>query len=304
MNICANPNCENPVTELAAKTGLPKKHCSTKCRGKHNSLISRERAKQTCLDRYGVENPQQLKNIKEKTIHTLIEKYGVSNPSNIPGATDKKKATCLKNYGKEHHLQTIEGKAARKNTNKSRYGVENPFQSETVKEKIKQHYISVYGKEYPGQVDEIKQKMKESHLAKRGVENPSQDPKVQSKIMKTGLSTKEYVFPSGRTVLIQGYEKYTLDYLLTLYEESDIIAGDPERIPYVDYEDEFGHQRRYFPDTFVPKDNLIVETKSTYTFLKDREKNLRKKEAAEKLGYKFEFFIYDGNKRVTENEIC
>ena len=62
--------------------------CSIKC--STNSDYVRNKAKQTCLDRYGVENPYQTeyakecsRNVKEKAIQTqkqrLLEKFGVEN---------------------------------------------------------------------------------------------------------------------------------------------------------------------------------------------------------------------------------
>ena len=172
-----------------------------------------------------------------------------------------------------------------------KYGVDNQFKSEQIKDKIKKSYLKKYGVEYPGQVKEIKDKIILSNIRTRGVRNPSQCPKVQNKIMKSGLTKKEYIFPSGKRVLIQGYENLALDYLLTIYEETDIIVGDATLIPVIKYLDDQGNNRVYFPDIYIPKEKFLMEVKSTYTYEKDKIKNTLKKEACEKLGYKFEFYI-------------
>ena len=60
---CAHPDCDKDVVlKTSGKYAL---HCSLKCRGQHNSLKSRQKSKETCLEKYGVENPKQLTEIKE-----------------------------------------------------------------------------------------------------------------------------------------------------------------------------------------------------------------------------------------------
>lgn len=61
-------------------------------------------------------------------------------------------------------------------------------------------------------------------------------------------------------------------------------------MPKIEYEFE-GKKRRYFPDIWIPKHNLIIEVKSTWTYEKDLEKNLLKKKATEQMGYAFRFVI-------------
>lgn len=286
---CQNPKCNK---EAAINTkGKQLKHCSIKCRGQGNSLLSREKAKDTWIKKYGVENPQQVKEIKERTNRTVQKIYGVANVSQAKIIKEKKKQTTFKNYGVEHPLQSNVIKDNVKKTNLERYGCENVFQSEEIKDKMKETYLAKYGVEFPGQVDAIKQKIKETLLENYGVENPSHSAIVQRRIIASGVKRKEYVMPSGKIVLVQGYENKALDYLLQEYQENDIIVGEPEKIPVIDYVDADGKARRYFPDIYIPKDNLLVEVKSTYTYEKDKQRNLKKKAACEELGYKFKFYI-------------
>jgi hypothetical protein len=49
---------------------------------------------------------------------------------------------------------------------------------------------------------------------------------------------------------------------------------------------------RYFPDFYIPKDNLIIETKSKYTYDADIYINILKQKATEELGYNYKLFIY------------
>ncbi len=69
-------------------------------------------------------------------------------------------------------------------------------------------------------------------------------------------------------------------------------------MPRIEYYDNENVKHYYFPDIFISKDNKIIEVKSTWTYKCKKETNLLKKEACEKQGYIFEFWIYDrkGNK--------
>jgi len=41
-----------------------------------SNFTNRKKAQQTCIERYGVDNPNKIKGVKEKRIKTLLEKYG------------------------------------------------------------------------------------------------------------------------------------------------------------------------------------------------------------------------------------
>jgi hypothetical protein len=70
-----------------------------------------EKTKQTCNERYGIDNPFQLiDNVREG----MLAKHGVANPAHLFDAMNKRTDTCRR-----------------------RYGVTNPMQSESIKEKHK-----------------------------------------------------------------------------------------------------------------------------------------------------------------------
>ena len=52
-----------------------------------------EKRKQTCLNKYGVENVHQLESVKEKTKETCLKVYGVDNPAKNEQVKQKAKAT-------------------------------------------------------------------------------------------------------------------------------------------------------------------------------------------------------------------
>lgn len=94
--------------------------------------------KYTCIKKYGVENPQQCKEIKDKTNKTIKEKYGVDNISQSKKIKEKKIETSLKHYGVDNPSKSkdIQNKMAETRLNK--YGDENYslFGSESYKNTI------------------------------------------------------------------------------------------------------------------------------------------------------------------------
>ena len=69
-----------------------KKYCSNKCVGL--SPETREKVKQTTLDRYGVENPMHLDKFKQKAMDSQIKKFG-----KFAFNTDKQKQSMMERYG-------------------------------------------------------------------------------------------------------------------------------------------------------------------------------------------------------------
>ena len=92
--------------------------------------------KETCIQKYGVENQFQRKEIKEKIKETNLQKYG-----------------CIS------HTQNIEWKTKEIKNNIQKYGVENHFQRKEIKEKIKEQNIKKYGVDHYSKTNESKQHM-------------------------------------------------------------------------------------------------------------------------------------------------
>ncbi len=159
--------------------------CCVKCA--RNNVRTKERLKNTLLERYGTETTFDNVEIREKAKNTFIKKYGVDNPLKITAVQEKVKETNLERYGVEYTFQSEEVKDKIKQTNLDRYGVEYSFQADEVKEKIKETLLEHYGVEYPGQSEEIKEKIKQTNLERYGVENAIQSNEVREKIKETNL---------------------------------------------------------------------------------------------------------------------
>jgi hypothetical protein len=82
-------------------------------------------------------------------------------------------------------------------------------------------------------------------------------------------------------VALQGYEPIILDELVKCgLDQDDIIVGK-SMIPVISY----GNNRRYFPDIYLPKLNLLIEVKSTYTLAQHYDNVMVKCKASIQAGY-------------------
>ena len=117
-----------------------------------------EKNKQTCLEKYGVENATKLKEVKDKISQTKLERYGDVNYNN----RDRASQTCLE-----------------------RFGTTNPLASKEIQKKSRQTCLEKYGTEHTGQVKEFRDKAKKTNLEKYGTEYATQSEQVSSKIKET-----------------------------------------------------------------------------------------------------------------------
>lgn len=319
--------CGKQTTFLSIKKGYRltcSKSCAMKMRWSETSKEQederqRKRIK-TNLKKYGVKDPMQTKEIAikitksaknrtqekrneiiNKRKQTNLKKYGVEFAQKLEQTQTKIKNTCLKKYGVENPSQVEEFKEKRKKTHIEKYGVENAFQAEEIKKKIKQTNLKKYGVENPSQCPEIAEKKVKTHRKHFGVDYPSQHPDTfhlqQKNATASAFKKKDYKLPSGKIIKLQGSEPTAMQYLLKSYSENDILFS--KNVPVFDYFDtKRNKKRRYYPDFFIPQENLIIEVKSTYTFEKDFETNMCKGKKVKKDGYNFKFIITDKTKII------
>ena len=146
-NISSRPKCYcGNINKFIAITKGYNLYCSKKCKG--NSIANQKNIKQTCLKKYGVENPFQSEKIKEKSRRTKKEKYGDPNFSN----KIKYKKTCVKKYGVDNvsKLNKIRKKAVE--TTIKRYG-KTLWESFSVKGKNEKYLLDEKEKEIGYKID-------------------------------------------------------------------------------------------------------------------------------------------------------
>jgi len=274
--------------------------------------------------KYGSDHLLQNKEIMDKLKATNMRLRGVENTFQDPEVQKKIKATNMRVLGAEHPAQNKEIMAKMKATNMKIRGVENPLKDPEVQQKIKDANIRLYGSEHPAQNKEIMEKMKATNMKIRGVECSLKDPEVQKKIkdtnirlygseypaqnskvaekaLKSSYKRKEVVSPSGNLLLMQGYEPFAYKILLDSYKE-DEIYNSPTQVPKIWWKDSNDKDHRYFCDFYIPKDNLIIEIKSTRTYeLANTEGKIKKTvEAATAKGYNMQIWIISDKGDIIE----
>lgn len=164
------------------------KKCRTKIMSEKNSANATSRlkkARQTCLDKYGVENPYQSEEIKNKIRKIQTERYGGIGAGGKKTA-DKIAKTKEEKYGDAYFTN----REKCKQTVQERYGVDNVYASKEVLEKKKQVYLDKYGVDNPLKSKEIREKIKKTNLERYGTENPTAfgtEKYKQSMINKYGV---------------------------------------------------------------------------------------------------------------------
>lgn len=166
--------CGGPVKFYNYKDGYAH-FCCNKCVG----IGTAEIKKQHCIEKYGVENPMQSAEVREKLKRSVLAKYGVENPA---------QAECIKEKLKGR-IVTEETKEKTRITNNERYGGNAPTCSEDVLKKREQNNIEKFGAKNIMQTKNGKSLYIKTIKEKYGdeYENISQVPEIKEKIENTML---------------------------------------------------------------------------------------------------------------------
>lgn len=258
---------------------------------------TKEKIKKTNMEKYGVEYPIQLKEIMDKAIKTNMEKYGVEHPGQSNEIMDKIKKTNLEKYG---NVCSLHGRE-QKEKNLEKYGVDVYGKTKECHQKKKNTCLEKYGKDNYFKTDEFKIKLKEINNEKYGVDYAMQNAEVANKSSKNSYLSKEYTFPSGNKINVQGYECFALDKLIKeeKINEADILTSRID-VPEIWYCDELNHRHRHFVDIYVKSQKRCIEVKSEWTFNKNKEKVLLKQKSAKDLGYKYDIWIFNNKGVITK----
>jgi len=296
--MCKTKYCKNifikPFRELLKINGYCK-NCS-KENGKAKII-------ETNIKKYGVDNPMKNEEIKDNESKTIMSKYGVLHNSQSEEIKNKKRNTYINNYGFDSHLKCQEIRDQIKATNLIKYGAENPQQNQEIKNKCYETNLKKYGSKHFSQTNEFKNKVIQTNLEKYGVPHHSQNAEVSENMIKHAYNKKQYKLPSGKIILLQGYENFMLDYLLLVenIDENDIITNRTD-VPEIWYLDKNGKNRRHYVDFYITSQNKCIEVKSNWT---NQSKNnvTEKQEYAKKMGLLYEIWIFDKNGKILDKYI-
>ena len=135
-NIIEVPTCKNPNCPTHAIVGWDKYHhkfrefCSAKCSA--NSESTRNKAKQTCQERFGADNAFQSDDIKLKIKQKMVKLYGVEHALQSPTLFNKAKLSWINTLG-----------------------VDNPLKSEVIKQKSVEKCQELWGVDNYAQTTEF-----------------------------------------------------------------------------------------------------------------------------------------------------
>jgi len=276
--------CNTHVTKLFRDIKYYGGAYCKECRNKNKT----QKIKDTCLERYGVVNPSCIQDIKNKKEATYLEHYGM-HPRKTEEVKEKYKKKCLERYNTDNTAKIQEVRDKIKQTFEEKYGG-HPMHNQTVKDKVKDTCLERYGG-YPAESEAVRDKMQATTFERFGCYHAAQNSDIMEKMQHSGKKYKPYIMPSGESRQIQGYENFALNMLTQQYTEEQIKTNrkDVPRILYT-YNDT---PHYYFPDIYLPHINLIIEVKSSWTYKRDENKNKAKREATEKEGFQYEFWIFD-----------
>lgn len=140
---------------------------------------------ESCLEKYGVDNPAKLDFVKDKMKKTNMERYGYENAFQNKEIQEKMKNTMVKNYGVEYPMQSKEILKRSEQTCLEKYGNKCYLGSEEATEKMKKICLEKYGVEYMIASEEMQNKIKGIFREKYGVEYPLQSDEILKKTHET-----------------------------------------------------------------------------------------------------------------------
>ena len=208
--------------------------------------------KKTMLEKYGVSNPSQLESVKAKRTSTIMDRYGVVNSFQSKELMEKAKQTILEKYGVEYYSQSNEYKTKIKNTCLERYGVDNINKDKKIREKIKQTNLEKYGVEYPIQNKVIKEKVKQTTLERYGVDNYAKTDEYLEKFKKTMVDRYGVENPLHSSTIKEKIKQTNL-------EKYGVESASQQHIKNIE-----NYNKNYIMQHFIKDDYFLVEDVMKY----------------------------------------
>lgn len=155
--------CDTEV-KWSEKSSEYRRYCSSKCA--HNDPVTKEKTKQTCINRFGANTNLATQDTKEKIKKTCLQKYGTERAASSNIVKEKIKQTFLQKYGgNPAKLPEIKDKAD--HTNYTRYGRKRQSQchlsEETIELKNNQDLMIKWFKDDQLPVTEIAERLGVNH---------------------------------------------------------------------------------------------------------------------------------------------
>lgn len=173
------------------KIAISRGHTNRSDADKESAQARREA---TNLERYGVANPLQRSDIKEKVHQTVKSRYGVDNLSQSAEIQEKIKQHSLELYGVDHYSKDPEIRSRMTQGMLNKYGVKSPMQSEELRSRIQATNIERYGDQNVLANKDIQDKVKSTCMERYGVPYAAQAPEIIRQ--RTETNFKKYGGPA------------------------------------------------------------------------------------------------------------
>ena len=155
------PKCEcgNSVKFIDMVNGY-REFCSRRCMYDSDSIKKSKR--ETCIEKWGVDNPSKVKEVRDRVKKTNIEKFGHEWATKSDLIKEKIKDKFIENWGVDNPSKIREVREKAENTMMGKYGVKHALQNVDMINKMKETNLVKYGEtsftktyEYRKIIDEI-----------------------------------------------------------------------------------------------------------------------------------------------------
>lgn len=169
---------------------------------------SRALTRKKNMEKYGVEHPMQLQEVREKQQASVKAHFGVEHPLQCQELKDKAVQTNREKFGTDWALGNREFHEKCFDTMEKKYGYRTSFESPELMAKARETMIEKYGVENPIQCPDIRRKIESTNLRKYGVTNPMQNADIQRKMSNTRKQNSEEITEHVKQAF---REKYGVD---------------------------------------------------------------------------------------------
>jgi hypothetical protein len=279
---CCSRECVKTYTYSRTRAGNLKKYG---VENPYQRSEVKQKIKETNNALYGVDAPMQNNDVKKKSRETMARLYGAKTTLESSQLRERVAATNIERYGTEHaaHSDIVQSKI--KETNLNRYGNENPMGNVDIREKRRKTMIKRYGTEHALRVKNFRDSAiinnRSTLLKKYGVDHNMHIPEVFDKYQRSCYTTSIY---KNTDIIYQA--SYELDFLERYYDKyTDVRRADPIKYEY------HSTSKIYYPDFYIPSLNLIIECKNSYLSKRDKEILDAKKKACLSNGFNYVMII-------------
>lgn len=243
---------------------------------------TQDRRKQTCMKKYGQDNPSKVVEFQKNREKTMIDKYGVVNYFQAEDFREKAIQTSKEKYGTDFPSQNSDVQKKGQETCLKKYGVSNATLNPDIRQKQIDTCMERYGGVSSLSNKEIRQKSKETMLKLYGCENAGQSAELKEKAAKTRLENGNGISTSKQQLQLR-------EILENKYPEFDCMLN---------YVVSF-----LFLDIVLIKDNLKIDVEYDGSYWhKDFQKDRRRDEFLKSQGFKI-LRIRSGHLLLTEEQI-